>query len=168
MKIRTMQDLLVDLLRDLYGAEKDIFKALGKMARVASNPELAAAFREHRSQTEQHLARLEQAFELLGVGARKKKCPAVEGIIEEGEDLIDADLDADLLDAGLIAVAQKVEHYEIAGYGTARIWAEQLLLAGVVELLEQTLEEEKETDRKLTRLAEARVNKEAEVGSSPG
>ncbi len=167
MKIRTLQDLLVDLLRDLYGAEKDILKALGKMAKVASNPELITAFEEHRAQTEQHITRLEQAFEQLGASIRKKKCPAMEGIIEEGKELIEGDVDPDLLDAGLIAVAQKVEHYEIAAYGTARTWAEQLVQENVVALLEQTLEEEKETDRRLTDLAEVRVNREAEVGSSP-
>ena len=161
MKIRSMQDLLVDQLRDLFGAEKHMLKALTKMAKAAGNPALRQALQEHRQQTEEQVERLERAFEHLGVAARKKRCAGVEGIVEEGEELMEADAEPDLLDAALIAVAQKVEHYEMAGYGTLRTWARQVGDEQTSKLLQQTLDEEGKTDKLLTQLAESTINIEA-------
>ena len=165
MKIGSLQDLLVDLVKDLYSAETQLVKALPKMAKAASFPELRTAFEEHLEQTRQHVERLQQVCELLDTSARGKKCVAMEGLIEEGKELLDMKPEAAVLDAGLIAAAQKVEHYEIAGYGTARTWAEQLGLDEAADLFRQTLDEEKETDERLTELAEQMVNQEAEAGS---
>jgi len=161
MKIKSLQDLLVHELRDLYDAEHRILKALPKMARATSHAELRGAFEQHLEQTRQQVSRLEQAFEKLGESARKKKCLGVEGLVEEAAELMGENIEPDVLDAGLIAAAQKVEHYEVAGYGSARTWAQQLGLHEVASLLEQTLDEEKETDRKLTQLAELLDNLEA-------
>lgn len=161
MKMHTLEDLFVEQLRDMYDAEKRILKALPKMAKAASNEELRAGFEEHLSQTEGQVARLEEVFEHLGLKARAKKCVAIEGLIEEAKELMDLDAEPDVLDAGLIAAAQKVEHYEIASYGTLRTWAEHLGHQEIAELLQETLDEEKETDQKLTQLAESMVNVEA-------
>lgn len=161
MKIKSLHDLLVQELRDLYGAEQQILKALPKMIKAATNADLKSGFETHRKETEQQVTRLEQAFERLGVTAKKKKCVGIEGITEEGEELIAAEPEPDILDAGLIAAAQKVEHYEIASYGSVRAWAQQLGHHDVADLLGQTLEEEKATDKKLTELAESMVNEDA-------
>jgi ferritin-like metal-binding protein YciE len=160
MKANTLQDLLVVELKDLYNAEQQMVKALPKMAKAAASDDLRAAFEEHLEQTKGHVARIEKAFEQLDLPARGKKCAAMEGLITEGKELIE-DYEPDtVLDAGLIGAAQKVEHYEIAGYGTARTHAELLGHRGIADLLEQTLEEEKATNEKLTELAEG-INAEA-------
>ena len=162
MKIQSLNDLLVDQLKDLYSAENQLVKALPKMAKAASNPELKAGFEEHLEQTRGQVERLETICEQLGVSPKGKKCVAMEGLIEEGKELLQEDVEPEVLDAGLIAAAQKVEHYEIAGYGTVRTWAEQLGLDEAVRLLQETLDEEKETDEKLTQLAQASVNEDAQ------
>ncbi len=157
----TLSDLLQDELKDIYDAEKQLTKALPKLAKKATAEELKEAFEEHLRQTEEHVERLEQAFEHLGIPAKGKKCKGMQNLIAEGEDMIgDAKEDA-VRDAVMIAAAQKVEHYEIAAYGTARTWANMLGQDDVASLLEQTLEEEKETDLKLTELAEGFVNQAA-------
>ena len=166
MKMKSLQDLLVDQLKDLYSAENQLVKALPKMAKAASNPDLRAGFEEHLEQTRGHVERLEQVCDDLGVTPKGKKCAAMEGLVEEGKELMEEDATPGVLDAGLIAAAQKVEHYEIASYGSARTWAEQLGLDRAVRLLQQTLDEEKATDAKLTELAEEMVNDEAEAGAS--
>ena len=161
MKLKTLEDLLLHELRDLYSAEKQLLKALPKMAKASSNEELKAGFEEHLSQTETHVERLEQAFELLGKPARAETCKAMKGLVEEGSDIIEEDAEPAVHDAGLICAAQKVEHYEIASYGTVIAWAEKLGHNEVAELLSETLDEEKETDEKLTELAESAINVEA-------
>jgi ferritin-like metal-binding protein YciE len=161
MKLKTLHDLLVDELKDLYSAETQLVKALPKMAKAASNPDLRAGFEEHLEQTKGQVTRIEKICMLLDATPKGKKCVAMEGLIEEGKELLEEDAEVGVLDAGLIAAAQKVEHYEIASYGTARTWAEQLGLAEAVELLQETLDEEKSTDEKLTDLATSIVNEEA-------
>jgi len=151
----------MDQLKDLYHAENQITKALPKMAKAASTPDLRDAFQEHLQQTEQQIERLEQVFSILGVKARGKKCEAMEGLIEEGSELIKEEAEPAVKDAGLIAAAQKVEHYEMAGYGCVRTWARQLGLEEVADLMQETLQEEEDTDMKLSRLAENMVNQEA-------
>ena len=161
MELETLRDLYIDELKDLYSAEKQLLKALPKMARAASSPELKQAFQTHLQQTERQVARLEQVFEGLDASPRGKKCVGMEGLIEEAQELIGEDPEAEVLDAGLISKAQHVEHYEIAGYGTVRAYA---LLLGEEEqaaLLQQTLDEEGETDKLLTELAETAINLEA-------
>ena len=165
MKLESLQDLLVDQLKDLYSAENQIIKALPKMAKAASSSELREGFQEHLEQTKNHAKRLEQICEQLDVTPKGKKCQAAEGLIEEGKELIEEDAEAAVTDAGLICAAQKVEHYEIATYGCVRTWAEQLGLHDVAQLLQETLDEEKETNEKLTQLAESMVNQEAAAGS---
>lgn len=155
MKMETLKDLLVDELKDLYSAEKQITKALPKMAKTADSEQLKAAFQEHLAQTEEHVKRLEQIFEELEESSRGKKCKGMEGVLAEGKEIMEEDADPDVKDAGMIAAAQHVEHYEIAGYGCVRTYANLLGMAKVVKLLEKTLEEEKQTDQKLTKLAEA-------------
>jgi ferritin-like metal-binding protein YciE len=164
MKLKSLHDLLVDELKDLYSAENQLLKALPKMAKAASNPELRAGFEEHLEQTRGHVKRLEQACQQLEVTPKGKKCAAMEGLIEEGKELIEEDASPSVLDAGLIAAAQKVEHYEIASYGTVCTWANLLGFDEVASLLGETLGEEKATDEKLTTLAEATVNEAAEEG----
>jgi ferritin-like metal-binding protein YciE len=162
MKITSLEDLLIDSLRDLYSAETQLVKALPKMAKAASAEELREAFAEHLEQTRGHVERLERAIDLLGAKARGKKCAAMEGLIEEGKELMDEGVEAEaVLDAGLIGAAQKVEHYEIASYGTARTWAQRLGHEEVADLLRQTLDEEKETDERLNQIAEGMVNEQA-------
>ncbi len=158
MKLESLQDLLIDQLRDLYSAERQLVKALPKMAKAAHNPMLKAGFEEHLEQTREHVERLEQCFEKLGVRARAKTCEAMEGLIEEGEDLIDSDAEDNVRDAGLICAAQKVEHYEMAGYGSVRTWAQEIGQNEVANLLQQTLDEEKQTNSKLNHIAEQMVN----------
>jgi len=164
MKLENLRDLFADHLRDLYSAESQLIKALPKMAKAATNPDLKAGFEEHLKQTEEHAKRLKKVCEQLNISPKGKKCAAMEGLIEEGKELLDEDADDAVLDAGLIAAAQKVEHYEIAAYGTAKTWAGQIGLQDAVSLLEETLAEEKETDAKLTEIAQAMVNTEASQG----
>jgi ferritin-like metal-binding protein YciE len=157
----TLEDLLTEELKDLYSAENQIIKALPKMAKTAKSEELRMAFEEHLEQTKQQARRIEQACEELGVSPRGKKCVGMEGLIEEGKEVMSEDLDMDTADAGLIGAAQKVEHYEMAAYGTAAAHARQLGFNSVASLLDKTLEEEKTTDEKLTKLAENMVNVQA-------
>jgi ferritin-like metal-binding protein YciE len=165
MASETLQDLLIETLRDTYNAEKQIVKALPRMAKAANSDELRAAFEEHLEVTKEQVTRLEQVFKELGVPVRGKHCVAMEGLIEEGKEVMEEDHDPEVLDAGLIAAAQKIEHYEIAAYGTVRTWAEMLGLTSAAQLLQQTLDEEAETDEKLTQLAMTTVNVEAQEGS---
>lgn len=158
----SLQELYVEQLQDLYDAEQQILSALPKMERAATTPQLREGFAEHRKQTQSQVQRLEQIFQNLNTSSSGgKPCVAMQGIIKEGEELMQRGLEPDVLEAGLVAAAQRVEHYEIAGYGTVRTWAEQLGRSQDVQLLQQTLEEEKQTDAKLTKLAEQSVNKKA-------
>ncbi|MCJ1900934.1 MULTISPECIES: ferritin-like domain-containing protein [Paracoccus] len=161
MAHKVLDDLFHDTLKDIYYAERQILKALPKMARGAQSDRLRKAFEKHREETEIHVERLQQVFEILGKAARGKTCPAIDGIIEEGEEVMAAFKDAPALDAGLVAAAQAVEHYEIARYGTLRQWAKQLGLKEAAALLGQTLEEESATDELLTQIAESEANREA-------
>jgi ferritin-like metal-binding protein YciE len=158
MKLHLMEDLFYEQLRDVFDAEKQLVKALPKMAKAATADELRQAFEEHLDQTRGHVERLERVFELIGKKARGKTCEAMEGLIEEGADIIEADAEPMVRDAGLIAAAQRVEHYEMAAYGCLHTWARQLNNHEAAELLEQTLHEEKEADQKLTHVAESMVN----------
>jgi len=166
MKLNSLRDLFVHELKDLYSAEKQILKALPKMAKAATNEELKVAFEEHQQQTEEHVSRLEEILENLGESTRGEKCVAMEGLLEEGAKLLKADIKPEVLDAALIASAQRVEHYEIAGYGCCRTFAELLDEDEAVELLQDTLDEEKETDERLTEVAEGMVNVDAEEAES--
>jgi ferritin-like metal-binding protein YciE len=161
VKLESLRDLFVSELKDLYSAENQILKALPKMAKAAATPELRAAFEEHLEQTQGHVERLEQIFETLGASPKGKKCKAMEGLIEEGKEMLEADAEPSVRDAGLIAAAQRVEHYEMAGYGCVRTYARLLHDEKSANLLQQTLDEEEETDKKLTELEEAMVNVEA-------
>ena len=161
-KMATLEDLYTDLLKDLYSAEKQLVKALPKLAKNAASPDLQKAFQEHLRQTEGHVERIERIFSELDGSPRGKKCVGMEGLIEEGNELLQEDAEPDVLDAGLIAAAQKVEHYEIAGYGTARAWAERLGYDKAARLLQQTLDEESMANEKLTKIAESHVNMEAQ------
>jgi ferritin-like metal-binding protein YciE len=163
VKITSLQELYVDELRDLYDAENQLTKALPKMAEAATSDELREGFEEHLEQTRGHVQRLEEIFERLGEKPKGKKCKGMEGVIKEGSEILEEDMEENTHDAAIIGAAQRVEHYEIAGYGTARTHAELLGRDEDVELLEQTLEEEKETDEKLTSLAE-NINVQAEQG----
>jgi ferritin-like metal-binding protein YciE len=159
--MKTMDDLFLHHLKDIYYAEKQILKALPKMVKATKSPELAEAFETHRQETEGQVQRLEQIFEILDKPARGVRCEAIEGLIAEAKEVMDEAEESGVLDAGLLASAQAVEHYEIARYGTMSAWANQLGLSKAVKLLEQTLEQEKAADRLLTRLAESAVNAEA-------
>jgi ferritin-like metal-binding protein YciE len=161
----SLEELLQDELKDLYDAEKQLTKALPKLAKKASSEELRTAFEEHLEETERHVERIEEAFEQLGMPARGKKCEGMQHLIAEGEDMIGEAEDDATRDALMIAAAQKVEHYEIASYGTVRTWANLLGKAEVAALLEETLEEEKDADQKLTTIAESFVNDAAAQGS---
>lgn len=161
MELNTLQDLFLDTLKDTYDAEHQITKALPKMAMAAKNPELKKGFESHLKQTEEHIKRLEQVFEGMGKKATRKTCAGMKGLIEEGSELIKEDAEPEVLDAGLIAAAQKVEHYEISAYGTLSAYANQLGDNKAMKLFEQTLAEEKQTDQKLTQLAESSVNIQA-------
>jgi ferritin-like metal-binding protein YciE len=162
-KEKTLDDLFEDTLKDIYYAEKKILSALPKMAKAAQSEELKSAFEKHEEQTEGQVERLEKVFELIETQPRGKKCEAIEGIIEEGAEIMKEFKGAPALDAGLVSAAQAVEHYEIARYGTLKRWAEQLGLDEAVRLLDETLEEEKETDASLTELADSMVNEEAQA-----
>jgi ferritin-like metal-binding protein YciE len=159
-----LKELYIDELKDLYNAENQLVKALPKMAKAASSQELRAGFEGHLEQTRGHVQRLEQIFERLDENPKGKKCRGMEGLVEEGSELMGEDFEAALLDAALIGAAQRVEHYEIAAYGTVRAFAEELGESEHVSLLEETLEEEKETDEKLTQLAK-QINAEANAKS---
>jgi ferritin-like metal-binding protein YciE len=161
MKMTTLQDLFVDQLQDIYDAEKRLVKALPKMAQAAGCEELRNGFEEHLEQTQLQVERLEQVFELIGSKAKAKTCEAMKGLIEEGDEIIKLKAEAEVRDAGLIAAAQKVEHYEIAAYGCLCTWAQQLGHQDAQNLLHNTLEEEKQTDAKLTDMAERHVNMHA-------
>jgi ferritin-like metal-binding protein YciE len=154
----TLQEKLVDEVRDLYHAEKQLIKALPKMAKAASHDDLRDGFETHLEETREHVTRLEEVFEALGEKVRAKPCKGMAGIIEEGSELIQEEDAGAVMDAALIAAAQRVEHYEITAYGSCVAWARLLGMDDVVSLLEQTLEEEKATDKKLTALAEQEVN----------
>ena len=162
MKIDSLDILLEEELKDIYSAEKQLLKALPKMAKSASSDELRAALEEHLTVTEGQVTRLEEVFEALGKTAKAKTCKAMQGLIEEATELMEEDADDAVLDAGLIAAAQKVEHYEIASYGTVRTWAKLCGEENAAELLQETLDEEREADQKLTELAENLVNPAAE------
>jgi ferritin-like metal-binding protein YciE len=160
-KEKGLEDLFLNTLKDVYYAEKQILRALPKMAKAAESEELRRAFQTHRDETEGQIERLEQVFEALGKRAQGKTCEAIQGIIEEGKEIMEDFAESEALDAGLIAAGQAVEHYEISRYGTLRAWAQELGLTDAAGLLEETLEEEKKTDKLLSELAEARVNQKA-------
>jgi len=165
MELESLRELYIDELKDLYSAEKQLVKALPKMVKNATSPELKQAFQDHLAKTETHVERLEQIFESLEASPRGKKCVGMEGLIEEASELIGEDADEDVLDAGLISKAQHVEHYEMAGYGTVRTYALTLGESEHAELLEETLNEEKEADELLTQLAESSINIQAAAGA---
>ena len=160
MPAKDLNALFLDTLKDIYYAEKQIYKSLPKMAKAAASEELRAAFEKHHDETEGQIERLEQVFELLGKPARGKKCDAIEGILAEGEEILEEYRDEPALDAGLLAAAQAVEHYEISRYGTLKAWAAKLGMKDAAKLLDQTLAEEKKTDETLTKIAETAVNAE--------
>jgi ferritin-like metal-binding protein YciE len=166
MKLKTLEDLLHHELRDLYSAETQLLKALPQMARAAAHESLRTGFEQHLTQTNDHIERLQQIAGILNIKVTGLKCKAVSGLIEEGADLIHEEAESAVRDAGLIGAAQRVEHYEIAGYGTARSLAELLGHDDVARLLEDTLQEEKETDSLLTELAESAINVEAASAAS--
>ncbi len=162
MSLKTLEDALLEELSDLLSAETQITKALPKMAEAASNADLKAGFEEHLKQTEGQIERLNQAFKLLGKEAEEHTCQAMKGLLKEGDELMKEDAEPEVKDALLIAAAQKVEHYEIASYGTVCAWADLLGKSDVKELLGQTLDEEEKTDKKLSKLANSKVNAAAE------
>jgi ferritin-like metal-binding protein YciE len=161
MKIESMEDLFLEQVEDLYDAEKRLVKALPKMAEASTSQSLRQAFQSHLMETEGHVSRLENVFRILRKDPKAKTCDAMKGLVSEGEDVISDIDESPLRDAGLIAAANRVEHYEIAAYGSARTFAETLGLREAATLLEQTLQEEKKADQKLTQLAESMVNEEA-------
>ena len=158
---KSLEDLFVNLLKDIYYAEKQILKALPKMAKKADSDELRQAFEHHLQETQGQVERLEQVFALCDLKPTAKSCPAIKGILEEGEEDMKEAKDPDVLDAGMIADAQAVEHYEIARYGTMIAWAEQLGMKEAVPLLQQTLDQEYNADRTLTEIAESSLNRQA-------
>jgi ferritin-like metal-binding protein YciE len=161
MTEKDLNALFLDTLKDIYYAEKQIYKALPKMAKAAQSDQLRTAFDKHHDETEGQIGRLEQIFELLGKPARGKKCDAIEGILDEGKEIMDEYKGAPALDAGLLAAAQAVEHYEISRYGTLKSWAQKLDLRDAARLLDETLAEEKKTDDLLSKIATSAVNAEA-------
>jgi ferritin-like metal-binding protein YciE len=161
MVIKTMKDLFVHGLKDIYYTEKKLVSELPKMAKKATGPELKRAFEDHAAQTETHLSRLEEVFEQVELPPRGEKCEALEGLLEEAKELLKDVKDPAVLDAGLLAAAQAVEHYEITRYGTLIAWARELGLSDAEPPLNQTLEEEKQTDKLLTEIAEAEINRKA-------
>jgi len=165
MEMESLHELYVDELKDLYSAEKQIVKALPKMVKNATNPELKEAFSNHLDETEGHVQRLEKIFQMLGEKAGGKKCKGMEGLIEEAKELLEEDAAEEVLDAGLISKAQHVEHYEMAGYGTVRTYAEQLGFSDQAKLLQPTLDEAGKANELLTQIAESSVNLDAETGS---
>jgi ferritin-like metal-binding protein YciE len=163
MKLESLKDLYLEQLKDLYSAETQLVEALPKMAEASNAPELKNAFREHLNQTRQHVDRLEQIFRKLGESPKGETCEGMKGLVKEGEAMIKMKGEPEVIDAGLIAAAQRVEHYEIAGYGTVRTYAELIGEADAVRLLERTLQEEEEADEKLTEIAESHINQDALV-----
>lgn len=161
MKLSTLQDLFLEELKDIYDAEQQIVKALPQMAKAAQSDELRNAFEDHLEQTKEQVSRLEQIFENLGEQPKGKKCKGMAGLIEEAKELMKEDIEPDVLDAGLIAAAQRVEHYEIAVYGCLATYANLMGNEEDAELLQQTLDEEKESDELLTEIAESCINMEA-------
>lgn len=166
MSAYNLREALVEEIRDLYNAEKQLVKALPKMAKGATSDELRDAFESHLDETEGHVTRLERVFELLDEKPRGKHCAGIAGIIEEGSDVLQEDMENSVLDACLIASGQRAEHYEMAAYGTAIAWSEALELGDVAQLLRETLEEEKAADKKLTAIAESGINEAATAGES--
>ena len=164
MELNNLRALYIDELKDLYSAEKQLVKALPKMAKNATNSQLKEAFTDHLAETEGHVLRLEEIFESLEATPRGKKCVGMEGLIEEAKELIDEDPQEDVLDAGLISKAQHVEHYEMAGYGTVRTYADLLGETLHAQLLQQTLDEEGNANKLLTQLAESSINADAAIG----
>ena len=161
-KMTTLDELYVDLLKDLYSAENQLIKALPKMVKAAGASDLRRAFEDHLKQTKNHAERIERIFSERGGGSpRGKKCMGMEGLVEEGKEIMQENMEEPVMDAGLIAAAQKVEHYEIASYGTARAWAQQMGYDRDADLLQQTLEEESMANEKLTQIAESHVNVQA-------
>src|SRR6201992_4290170 len=163
MAEKDLSALFLDTLKDIYYAEKQILKALPKMAKAAASDELRAAFEKHHDETEGQIERLEQIFELIGKPARGKKCDAIEGILDEGKEIMEEYEDAPALDAGLLAAAQAVEHYEISRYGTLKTWAQKLAMKDAVKLLNETLSEEKKTDETLSKIAMTAINTQAQA-----
>src|SRR5256886_16250983 len=163
MKLNSLNKLYLEELRDLYSAETQLVKALPKMAKGASSDELMKAFESHLEQTKEHVERLTEIFDRLEEKPTGKTCKAMKGLIEEGSEMLEEDGEESVIDAGLIAAAQRVEHYEIAGYGTVRTFAEMLGKTEHASLLERTLQEEEQTDERLTELAESHINQEAQV-----
>lgn len=163
MKLSSLQDLYVEELKDLFSAENQILKALPKMADAARSAQLRSAFEEHEHQTREQVRRLEQIFDKLDTDARGKVCKGMQGLLAEGDEFIAEKPESQVMDAGLISLAQRVEHYEIAGYGSVRSYAQQLGLSEQANLLQQTLDEEGQTDKKLTQIAEAGINQRAEA-----
>lgn len=160
-KEKTLEDLFHDTLKDIYYAERKILKALPKMARAASSEKLKAAFEKHKDETEGQVERLQKVFEIFGKRAQGKTCEAIEGLVSEGEEIMDEFKGTAALDAGLVSAAQSVEHYEIARYGTLKRWAEELGMKDAAKLLDETLQEEFKTDESLTKLAESAANQKA-------
>lgn len=158
---KTLDDLFLDTLKDIYYAEKQIVKTLPKLAKAAQSPELKAGFEKHLEETEGHVERLEQIFDIIGAPARGKTCEAILGIIEEGKSIMEEFKDTPALDAGLVSAAQAVEHYEIARYGTLKTWARQMGRADVVKLLEATEKEEIAADKTLSQVAMTDANRKA-------
>ncbi|HUR33337.1 MAG TPA: ferritin-like domain-containing protein [Vicinamibacterales bacterium] len=165
-ELGTLHDAFIDELRDSYDGEKQLIKALGKLAKAASNTALREAFESHREETQGHIDRLEQVFEGLGEKVRGKHCDGVAGIIDEGKSIMDEDFDETTMDACLIAAGQRAEHYEMAAYGTLVAWAQAMGHAEAAKLLQQTLDEEKAADKKLSGLAESGINSAAAAGVS--
>lgn len=162
MPSKTLNDLFYNTLRDIYFAERHILKTLPKMARAAQSAELKAAFEKHKEETEVHVERLQQVFELIGKRAQGKTCEAIQGIISEGEEILEDFKGTPALDAGLVSSAQAVEHYEITRYGTLKAWAEQLGMKDAAKILDATLKEESKTDEALTALAASVINQAAQ------
>jgi ferritin-like metal-binding protein YciE len=161
MKLNSLHDLFIDELKDLYSAETQLVQALPKMVKAASSPELQRAFQHHLDQTREHVQRIEKIFSELDGSPKGKKCMGMEGLLEEGKEVIKTEGQPEVIDAGLIGAAQRVEHYEIAGYGTARAHAEQMGHSQAARLLQQTLEEEEAANEKLTQIATSQVNAHA-------
>jgi ferritin-like metal-binding protein YciE len=169
MKLTSLSDLFAQELKDMYSAENQLVKALPKMAKATTSPELQSAFQNHLEQTKEHVSRLEEVCRMIGASPKGKKCVAMEGLIEEGSELLKekSDIDPEVLNAALIAAAQKVEHYEIASYGTLRSYAERLGQNDAVNLLQRTLDEEGETDKLLTTLSQ-QINPQATTAAHDG
>ena len=165
-QVKILDELFHETLRDIYYAEKKILTALPKMAKAAHSPDLRAAFEKHQRETEGHVSRLEKVFVLIDAPAKGKKCEAIEGLLDEGKEIMEDFKESTAHDAGVSAAAQAVEHYEISRYGTLKAWAEKLGMSQAVKLLDQTLTEEKNTDEALTVLAEAAINQEGQKAAA--